>query len=94
MRSIAERFKPELYWLQQKAIKSRYALMFGGLSIALYSMLYLYSNELVHIAQDTHHGQKALFFVPIVVALVFSVIHGAFTSHFWEALNIKAKNHK
>ncbi len=31
------------------------------------------------------------FSMPIVIALVFSVVHGAFTGHFWRLLGIRAK---
>lgn len=76
-----------LNWLK----KARYALLFGVLSVALYTFLYLYNIDLTHIAQATHEGDKTLFFVPIVIALVFSLVHGTFTSHFWDVLGIKAK---
>ena len=67
------------------------ALIYGAGSVGLYSLLYHYNAELIQMAQTTHHGEKAYFFVPIVIALVFSFIHGSFTGHFWEALGIKAK---
>lgn len=67
------------------------AMVFGTLSVGLYGMLYLFNTDLTEIAQTTHAGKKSMFFVPIVIALVFSFIHGTFTSHFWEILGIKAK---
>ena len=71
----------------------KYGLVFsyGVLSIALYGLLYYFSADLVEIARATHAGHKAMFFLPIVLALVFSLIHGAFTSQFWDVLGIKAK---
>lgn len=63
----------------------------GLLSMTMYSLLYYFSADLTQIAQATHAGQKAMFFIPIVLALAFSLIHGAFTAHFWDALGIKAK---
>lgn len=71
--------------------KSRYVLLFGTLSGALYTLLYVFSIDLTHIAQATHQGDKTFFFLPIVIALVFSMVHGNFTSHFWDMLGIKAK---
>lgn len=99
MRKLAERYIEELEnpqpltWqdIKQAMIKYRLAAFFGVLSISLYILLYLFSADLVHIAQDTHHGHKTLFFIPILVALVFSLIHGLFTAHFWEVLGIKPK---
>lgn len=72
--------------------KYRCAAGFGVLSIALYAFLYFFNTDLTHIAQATHDGEKTWFFVPIVIALVFSIIHGSFTSHFWDALGVKAKS--
>ena len=71
--------------------KYRLVFSYGVLSIALYALLYYFSADLVAIARDTHAGHKAMFFLPIVLALVFSVIHGAFTSHFWDVLGVKAR---
>ena len=70
------------YWL---------VFSFGLLSVILYSLLYYFSADLTNIAQATHAGHKAMFFVPIVLALVFSMIHGAFTAHFWDVLGVKPK---
>ncbi|HSJ48115.1 MAG TPA: hypothetical protein VLA26_04640 [Gammaproteobacteria bacterium] len=64
----------------------------GLASISLYVLLKLFSPELVQLAQATHAGNKGLFFVPILLALVFSFVHGAFTSHFWDVLGVKAKD--
>lgn len=67
------------------------AVILGLLSAGLYSLLYVYDKSLITLAQDTHHGHKALFFVPIIVAFVFSLAHGSFTGRFWDVLGIKAK---
>ena len=101
MRYIAEKYinemeksaepQPGLAELRDFIIRHRFAFMFGLASLFLYGMLYEFSSNLTHIAQDTHAGHKTLFFVPIVIALVFSVIHGSFTSHFWDSLGVKAK---
>ncbi len=77
--------------LFSKAMRTRCAVIFGSLSITLYTLLYFFSQDLIQIAQSTQSGHKSLFFIPIIVALVFSVIHGSFTSHFWDVLGVKAK---
>lgn len=64
--------------------------VFGVGSLALYLLLFAYSNELVTLATETRQGQKWLFIVPIVIAFVFSWVHGSFTGHFWELLGIRA----
>ena len=71
----------------------RYAwvCVLGLASIGLDGLLKLFSPDLVQLAQATHAGSKGLFFVPILLALVFSFVHGAFTSHFWDVLGVKAK---
>lgn len=102
MRNIAERYirelekpaakPPTLAEIREFYAKYRLAFAMGLMSIGLYSLLYLYNGSLTHIAQDTHAGHKTLFFVPIVVALVFSWVHGSFTSRFWDMLGIKAKH--
>lgn len=74
--------------------KYRLAVLFGALSITLYSLLYIFNVDLIEMAQQTHHGKKALFFVPIVIALIFSLVHGSFTAYFWDVLGIKPKNKK
>lgn len=101
MRYIAERYikeleqpakpLPKLADLLNFFAKHRTAFVLGLTSLFMYGMLYEFSNNLTHIAQDTHAGHKTLFFVPIVIALVFSLVHGTFTSHFWDMLGIKAK---
>lgn len=64
---------------------------FGALSVALYYALYLFNDDLKHIAEATNRGDKALFLLPIVLAFVFSLVHGLFTDRFWEAVGLKAK---
>lgn len=82
----------ELFTLLVSGLK-KYALVvgLGLLSVALYTMLYIFNLELIEMAQSTHAGHKGLFFLPIFIALVFSFIHGTFTSHFWDVLGVKAK---
>lgn len=66
------------------------AVAYGAASIALYLLLFLYSEQFVEWAQRTRDGEKLLFIIPIAVAFVFSYVHGAFTGYFWDALGLKA----
>ena len=68
-----------------------YTLVFGASSIFLYVMLYRFSGDIRHIAEITNQGDKHLFYVPLVIAFIFSIVHGAFTGHFWDALGLKPK---
>lgn len=65
-------------------------LLLGLVSATLYTLLYLYGDSLRHTAELTYQGDKQLFFIPIIIAFLFSFVHGAFTGHFWEALGLKA----
>jgi hypothetical protein len=65
------------------------AVVLGALSGVMYASLYSYSPELTSMALATHAGDKTMFFVPIVIALVFSLVHGSFTSQFWDVLGVK-----
>ena len=85
---LAERRKQMLNTLK----KYRHVILYGLISVILYTVLYEFSSNLTKMAQETHSGHKALFFVPIVIALVFSLVHGTFTSHFWDSLGVKAKS--
>jgi Na+-driven multidrug efflux pump len=68
------------------------AQAFGYASVLLYVLLFRYSNQLVHLAELTRHGHKAFFAMPIGLALLFSLVHGKFTGHFWDAMGLKPKN--
>lgn len=63
----------------------------GVLSAILYYLLYQYGDDIRRLAEITNAGDKQYFYVPIVIALVFSFVHGAFTGHFWDVLGLKAK---
>lgn len=91
MRHIAERHLDQQS--NEKLINRslQNALLFGLASAALYLLLYHFSDQVRDLAILTTKGDKALFFVPILIALVFSFVHGAFTSHFWDSLGFKAK---
>ena len=66
-------------------------LALGAASAGLYVLLFLSSSLLPELAAATRQGEKFYALVPVVIALVFSFIHGAFTGHFWELLGVRAK---
>ncbi len=65
-------------------------VIYGAGSIFLYAMLFL--NEDRVLDWLGRGGWYAL--IPVVAALAFSFVHGAFTGHFWDALGIRAKQKK
>lgn len=66
-------------------------ILFGALSALLYFLLYLYSDVLLDLAVTVREGEKLFFLVPIIVALIFSFVHGSFTGRFWSYLGLEAK---
>ena len=68
------------------------AVSLGLASGLLYLLLYEYQDEIVRLAQLTREGHKVDFIVPILIAFVFSVVHGTFTGRFWDTLGLKAKH--
>jgi len=79
--------------LETKTKKNYLPFLFmGAISVSLYTLLYFFSADIVSVAQNTNSGQKSLFFIPIVIAMIFSLAHGSFTSHFWDILGVKAKS--
>jgi hypothetical protein len=64
------------------------AIAYGIASVALYALLFVYAGETVELARRTREGETILFLVPIVVAFVFSFVHGAFTGFFWVAVGL------
>jgi hypothetical protein len=67
-------------------------LVLGTASAALYFLLFLFSDELTELAGANRDGEHQLYaFIPLAVALVFSLVHGAFTGHFWDLLGLRAK---
>lgn len=73
---------------RKKAVRA--AAIFGVASVILYLLLFAYSEQLVQWAEQTREGKKAYFLIPIVIAFVFSWVHGNFTSYFWEMLGVRA----
>jgi hypothetical protein len=65
-------------------------LVYGAGSAALYLLLYLFHEPVLAASQQGGW----YFLVPIVIAFVFSLVHGNFTGHFWDLFGIRAKTTK
>jgi hypothetical protein len=65
------------------------AVLYGVGSIALFYVLFLYADKTVEWAALTREGHKAYFLIPIAIPFIFSIVHGAFTGYFWDALGMK-----
>ena len=66
-------------------------LILGVASAGLYFLLFLFSDRLTDLATLTREGHKLYALVPLVIAMVFSFVHGAFTGQFWDLLGLRAK---
>jgi len=64
--------------------------LWGITSVVLYFLLYLLEEPILESSKQGHW----YFIVPIAIAFVFSIVHGTFTSHFWDLLGVKAKSIK
>ena len=62
-------------------------LLYGGLSLTLYALIYLYEQEIMD--WTTRGGWY--FVIPVTLAFVFSFFHGGLTRHFWEAVGVRAR---
>lgn len=63
----------------------------GILDIVLYSLLFQFADELTALAKAVHNGEALYILVPITLAMVFVLIHGAFTDYLWELLGLRAR---
>lgn len=66
----------------------RETLALGAVVCALYGALFLYEAQVMAAFTRTDGFHWLL---PVVTAFVFSLAHGAFTSHFWEVLGVRGK---
>ena len=94
MRAIAEKHlemykRDPSHSMNEKQIILTLAL--GLISSALYGLLYHFNLDIRHLAELANHGSRSGFWAPIVIALLFSMVHGAFTGHFWHILGLRAK---
>ena len=62
-------------------------LIYGVSSLALYFLLYRYNATILDYSRHGHW----FFFVPILIAFMFSLVHGNFTGQFWDLFGVKAK---
>ncbi len=62
----------------------------GIISATLYFLLYYFEEPIL----DWSKQGGWYFIVPLTIAFVFSLVHGAFTGHFWDFLGVKAKSVK
>jgi len=67
-----------------------YTIVLGILSAGLYFLLWWLEKPIMNYSQQG----KWYFIIPIAIAFAFSLVHGAFTGYFWEALGIQAKSTK
>ena len=65
-------------------------LVYGVISIVLYTLLYLYNEDVLSLSKEGRWN----FIVPMVIAFVFSIVHGNFTGQFWDMFGIRAKTTK
>jgi hypothetical protein len=66
------------------------AVIYGAASASLYALLFVYADETVELARRTREGERIWFLVPIAIAFLFSLVHGAFTAYFWDAVGLKS----
>ena len=62
-------------------------VVLGALTSALYLGLFLFEDAILHASALG----RWYFVVPVTIAFIFSLVHGAFTGHFWDALGVQAK---
>ena len=65
-------------------------LIYGVISVTLYTLLYLYEEPILEHSKEGGWN----FYIPMVIAFVFSIVHGNFTGQFWDMFGIKAKTTK
>ena len=67
--------------------KTARTLALGVLTLLLYVSLFLMEDLVLHVS--ALGGWYVL--IPIAIAFVFSLAHGAFTGYFWDVLGVKAR---
>ena len=74
--------------MSQTALRLR-LVVYGVLSLFLYILLFLNADAVLRMSSRT---DGVFFLTPVVIALVFSLVHGAFTGYFWEVLGVQARH--
>ncbi len=64
--------------------------LLAALIAVLYFLLYYFEDWILE-RSGGFSVNGWYFLAPIFIALVFSAVHGVFTSHFWELLGVRAK---
>ena len=64
--------------------------LWGIATSILYFLLYYFEETLLTWSGGVPQNSWS-FAVPVIVALLFSAVHGPFTNRFWKLLGIRAK---
>lgn len=65
-------------------------IILGIMSAGLYALLWFFEKPILDLSK-----QGGWYFIlPLVIAFIFSGVHGTFTGHFWDILGVKAKSVK
>ncbi|MEZ6852839.1 hypothetical protein [Halodesulfovibrio aestuarii] len=64
------------------------ALLFGAVSVALYSAAFYYADPMVEL----YAKGGAYCLLPVATVFLFSYVHGNFASNVWTALGIEASS--
>ncbi len=62
-------------------------LALGTVTLVLYAGLFLFEEPILRLA--AMGGWYGL--IPVAIAFIFSLSHGTFTGHFWDALGVTAR---
>jgi len=65
-------------------------VVLGIISVGLYFSLYYFEDTIMTWSKG-YEKSGWLFLSPVIIAFIFSAVHGTFTSHFWELFGIRAK---
>jgi len=73
-----------------KSILLLQTLLLGAISAVLYFLLFYFEDRILELSRG--YAVDGWYFLgPILIALIFSAVHGVFTNNFWELLGIRAK---
>lgn len=72
---------------EEETLKWIKLLALGSLVATLYGLLFFNEQEVIRLCRKGGWG----FLFPVLVAFAFSIVHGAFTSMFWDMLGVRAK---
>lgn len=72
---------------QNRRVRVGRVSLLGLLTVGLYVLLFSLEREILAL---TARGGWS-FLIPVGIAFLFSVVHGKFTSEFWEVLGVQAK---